>query len=312
MPPRHFTTTESRVSENLLKSQESSADSGGWNVYVRCRLPSSRWVAASPQIEDWKAVIPVGSRAAGEDVIEKLNGLYLGGARRLEVSFHPLSTAHSESWFGDSKVAIDLNTLRLIHMTLEKVTRHGSQFERLLMEREFYNPKFEFLFQSDLKVHAYYEQMLEQLLNKASVGEQLSHHWTNQALAPLVLGTVENMHLHVLLQYITVRRGSIARITDFATRNVAHAREIADMIYLSIVHVPEPVTTLEIRTRMARVWVIHDILHNQPPRSPYYQVFKPFIPRIADFFDSLSCSRLTKERCKRQLSMLKLDNEILT
>lgn len=310
MPPRHFTTTESRVSENLVKTQE-SVDSEGWNVYVSCRLPSSDWVVSSPQIENWKAVIPVPSRAAGEDVIEKLNGLYLGGARRLEVSFHPHSTTHSEEGLGDSKMSIDLGTLRLVHMTVEKVTRHGLQFERLLMEREFYNPNFEFLFKSNLKIHAYYKQILEQLLNKAAVGKQLPHYRTGQVLAPLVLGTVENMHLHVLLQYITVRRGSIARITNFAIENVAHAREIADMIYLSIVHSPEPASTQEIRIRMARVWVIHDILHNQPPRSPYYGEFKSFIPRISHFFENLSCSRLTKDRCKRQLSMLKLDNEVL-
>ncbi|KAJ1543203.1 U2 snRNP-associated SURP domain-containing protein [Cladochytrium tenue] len=54
--------------------------------------------------------------------------------------------------------------LARIHRMVERVVQHGSAFEIAIMEREWNNPKFSFLFQNDSPEHAYYRWKLYSIL----------------------------------------------------------------------------------------------------------------------------------------------------
>ncbi|KAJ3416402.1 U2 snRNP-associated SURP domain-containing protein [Chytridiales sp. JEL 0842] len=72
----------------------------------------------------------------------------------------------------------DPDVVMLIHRTIERVITHGPQFETLLMEREFRNPQFSFLFQNESLDHVYYRWKLFSLLNGDS-----KYSWPTEAFS---------------------------------------------------------------------------------------------------------------------------------
>lgn len=74
---------------------------------------------------------------------------------------------------------------------------------------------------------------------------------------PAWLGPIIKLHLTLLLQHISMRRGAIARVMAFAIDNAYAAEEIVDTICSSVQS--RKATT---QLRVARLWAIGDILYN--------------------------------------------------
>ncbi|KAK9254131.1 hypothetical protein V1507DRAFT_442046 [Lipomyces tetrasporus] len=189
-----------------------------------------------------------------------------------------------------------LQSLRLIHSMVESTIKFGAEFEAAIMQREKNNPNFAFLYDSDLSEHIYYrwklwslasgegienwstqpaaifnddvlwipprlaatiddelERLDNQLLDdeeedKRNAGRDQSEPW---------LGPILHLHLTLLLQHISMRRGSIARLMAFAIDNAFAAEEIADVTCQSIIS-----KNASTNMRVARLWAVGDILYN--------------------------------------------------
>ncbi|KAK7202401.1 hypothetical protein BZA70DRAFT_286088 [Myxozyma melibiosi] len=74
---------------------------------------------------------------------------------------------------------------------------------------------------------------------------------------PTWLGPTIRLHLTLLLQHISMRRGAIARVMAFAIDNAYAAEEIVDVICQSIVS-----KSASTQIRAARLWAVGDILYN--------------------------------------------------
>ncbi|KAK9448281.1 uncharacterized protein V1518DRAFT_418530 [Limtongia smithiae] len=71
------------------------------------------------------------------------------------------------------------------------------------------------------------------------------------------LGAIPHLHLTLLLQHLSMRRGAIARLMAFAIDNAHAAEEIVDVICDSILS-----TRASTTLRVARLWAVGDILYN--------------------------------------------------
>ncbi|KAK9239245.1 hypothetical protein V1525DRAFT_398948 [Lipomyces kononenkoae] len=235
-----------------------------------------------------------------------------------------------------------LQSLRRIHAMVEHVIKFGAEFEAVIMQREKTNPDFAFLYDSDLAEHIYYRWKLWSLASgegmekwstqpaeifddriswipprlSATIDDELER-LDNQSLDDEEedkksggrdqmepwLGPVLHLHLTLLLQHISMRRGSIARLMSFAIDNAYAADEIVDVTCQSITN--KDVST---QVRVARLWAVGDILYNSgmgiggvnkgvwkyrglyqvkliPVFASLYEVFKEFDGRIrADNF----------------------------
>ncbi|KAK9471571.1 uncharacterized protein V1510DRAFT_185471 [Dipodascopsis tothii] len=184
-----------------------------------------------------------------------------------------------------------LRMLRLIHFMVEKVVRHGPAFEAAVMERERRNPDFAFLFDPCLAEHVYYRWKAWSVARGEAVDRWPTRPaalfadgivWLPPAPPPTIddeldrleqmdlddgpgddqgslpwLGTLAHLHLSLLLEHISMRRGAIARVMAFAMDNSHAADEIVDVICESVA---DPAATVQ--QRIARLWAVGDILHN--------------------------------------------------
>lgn len=48
---------------------------------------------------------------------------------------------------------VDIQIMKIIHRTIERVIKYGPLFEAAIMDREQQNPKFKFLFDNTVKIH---------------------------------------------------------------------------------------------------------------------------------------------------------------
>ncbi|KAK9484443.1 hypothetical protein V1527DRAFT_470145 [Lipomyces starkeyi] len=235
-----------------------------------------------------------------------------------------------------------LQSLRRIHAMVENVIKFGAEFEAVIMQRERKNPDFAFLYDSDLSEHIYYRWKLWSLASGegmekwntqpaeifddkvlwlppplgATIDDELER-LDNQLLdedeeekksggrdqVEPWLGPILHLHLTLLLQHISMRRGSIARLMAFAIDNAYAAEEITDVTCESIIS-----KNVSTQMRVARLWAVGDILYNSgmgiggvnkgvwkyrglfqtkliPVFANLYEVFKAFDGRIrADNF----------------------------
>ncbi|KAL1915581.1 uncharacterized protein VTP21DRAFT_6705 [Calcarisporiella thermophila] len=187
----------------------------------------------------------------------------------------------------------DHRLLCIIHRMIERVLRYGPPFEALVMDRERRNPDFRFLFDNTSPEHVYYRWKMYSLLQGDSVDRwrtepflmfdegpiwvppelpaerrgyddsrsnspyssdysDSSEDAPKGALAPRAKRSLESM-----LQSLTLRRSDILEAMVFAIDHAEAAFEIVDVVASSLM---EPEATIP--TKLARLYLISDILHN--------------------------------------------------
>ncbi|KAK9477049.1 hypothetical protein V1514DRAFT_335015 [Lipomyces japonicus] len=188
--------------------------------------------------------------------------------------------------------------MRMIHAMVEHVFNHGPEFEAAIMARERFNPEFAFLFDQSLPDAVYYRWKLWSLASGEPVdrwdfkpAESIFRDrivWQPPRPLPSVadeidrldddendedngrdrdrdaavrewLGPVAHLHLVVLLQHVSMRRGAIARVMAFAIKHAYAAEEIVKVMCKSII-VNSSSTTPQVR--IARLWSVGDVLYN--------------------------------------------------
>ncbi|KAK9370773.1 hypothetical protein V1509DRAFT_616800 [Lipomyces kononenkoae] len=203
----------------------------------------------------------------------------------------PLSRAQIKVQYPDS-----LQAMRRIHAMVENVINFGAEFEAVIMQREKENPDFAFLYDSDLPEHIYYRWKLWSLASGEGMEKWSTQpaeifddkiSWLPPRLGTTIddelerlddqslddeeedkksggrdqmepwLGPVLHLHLTLLLQHISMRRGSIARLMSFAIDNAYAADEIVDVTCQSIIS-----KNVSTQMRVARLWAVGDILYN--------------------------------------------------
>ncbi|EMR08167.1 hypothetical protein PNEG_03341 [Pneumocystis murina B123] len=223
----------------------------------------------------------------------------------------------------------DLKLLRRIHRVIEKIIEHGVEFEAFLMKREYDNPDYEFLFDSTTSEHIYYRWKLFSLLNgdfPYKWSKEPFQMFTNEAwwVPPentddgddefaddisekrkqmTYLGSVSRSHFDWLLREISYRRGNIARAMSFAIEHANAADEIVEILISSLIqpHVP-------ISTKIARLYLVSDILHNSSIAIPnvwkYRQLLEQNLGVVFKHFSEIYKSfdgRIKADNFRRQV-----------
>ncbi|KAG5513301.1 hypothetical protein PMAC_001364 [Pneumocystis sp. 'macacae'] len=183
----------------------------------------------------------------------------------------------------------DLKLLRRIHRVIEKVVEYGVEFEAFLMKKESNNSDYEFLFDSMTPEHVYYRWKLFSLLNG-----DFPYRWSKEPFQMFTdgawwippeniddddddfsddnfekrrqmsyLGSASRHHFDWLLRRISYRRGNIARAMSFAIEHANAADEIVEILISSLI---QPYTSIS--TKIARLYLVSDILHNSSIAIP--------------------------------------------
>ncbi|KAF9573526.1 U2 snRNP-associated SURP domain-containing protein [Mortierella alpina] len=231
-----------------------------------------------------------------------------------------------------------LQTLVYIHRVVEKVLVHGSDFEQALIEKESRNPAFAFLMNHKSPEHIYYRWKLfsmkqgdtatrwrtepfkmvdggpvwvpplmtftdevfeedERLLEAHEDEFEKGH--TKGALSRGARGFFEAQ-----LRLITGQRRSIGRAMMFCMQNAEAAEEIVDIIVGSMILPNTPQTT-----RLARLYLISDVLHNCSVPLPNVWKFRSALEvKLPTIFEALNRiyrgfeGRLKAEQFRRQIT----------
>ncbi|CEG73715.1 hypothetical protein RMATCC62417_09044 [Rhizopus microsporus] len=230
----------------------------------------------------------------------------------------------------------NINTLRLIHRTIERVLVYGPMFEEIIMQKEQNNPQFKFLFDNISPEHIYYRWKLYSMLQ----GDTKSR-WNdepfqmfeggawwippelpfvdeytedpgfdtedeqaeNEKVAKGMLGRIAKQRLAVILREVTFQRGTIARAMAFAIDHSDAATEIVNILCKSIL-VPD----VPLSVKLARLYLISDILHNSSVHVSnawkYRIEFESQLPLLFEHFNSIYRSinaRLKAEQMRKYI-----------
>ncbi|OLL24289.1 U2 snRNP-associated SURP motif-containing protein [Neolecta irregularis DAH-3] len=259
-------------------------------------------------------------------------GKQLSSAVRVDKSGFPFNAKEATGPFPNGRMEIvvgrpkDLGMMRRIHRIVEMVISNGMEFEAFLMSREKSNPQFEFLFNSTLPEHIYYRWRLFSILNSDSITDYRKEpfqmffagaFWVppeplcedddensdDEAPHKGPLGECRRRRFEWLLRNVDYRRGSIARPMAFAIDHADAADEIVDIIIQSLM-----LSESEIRKKVARLWLVSDILHNSSSGVPnvwkYRQLFESRLPEVFIHLNVIHKSfdgRIKAENFRRQI-----------
>ncbi|KAI8078079.1 uncharacterized protein B0P05DRAFT_544033 [Gilbertella persicaria] len=240
---------------------------------------------------------------------------------------------------------VNVKLLRIIHRVIERVLKYGPLFEAMIMDREFNNPTFKFLFDNTSSEHIYYRwrlyslsqgdtnqrwndepfQMFEggpwwippelPLMDKETAEPMFD---TDDELADQdnvpkgTLGQVAKQRLGGLLRQVTFQRGTIARTMAFAIDHSDAASEVVSVLCKSIL-----LPGIPFSVKLARLYLVSDILHNSSVHVSnawkYREEFEQQLPVVFDHFNSIYRSinaRLKAEQVRvSQLALLPLLND---
>ncbi|KAJ3093012.1 U2 snRNP-associated SURP domain-containing protein [Quaeritorhiza haematococci] len=220
----------------------------------------------------------------------------------------------------------DQGVVMIIHRTVERVVKFGPMFEAMIMDREWDNPQFSFLFQNDTPEHVYYrwklysilqgdaknkwptesfqmfdegpiwtppevpfdeEEVMDEDSDSSDLSDASSSSRQRKARAAPVKGTLSKVHrlrLENQLRRLTLERGGIAKLMVFSIDRSDAADEIVDIITKSLLIHATPVFP----TKMARLYLVSDILHNSAVSVPNAWKFRTgFERRLETVFEHL-------------------------
>ncbi|KAF9950461.1 U2 snRNP-associated SURP domain-containing protein [Mortierella alpina] len=232
----------------------------------------------------------------------------------------------------------NLQTLVYIHRVIEKVLVNGPEFEQALIEKEARNPAFAFLVDHKSPEHIYYRWKLFSMKQ----GDTATR-WRTEPFKMVDCGPVwvpplmaftdevfeederlleahedefEKGHIkgalsrgargffEAQLRMMTSQRRSIGRAMMFCMQNAEAAEEIVDIIVGSMVLPNTPQTT-----RLARLYLISDVLHNCSVPLPNVWKFRSALEvKLPMIFEALNGiyrgfeGRLKAEQFRRQIT----------
>ncbi|KAG9289214.1 hypothetical protein G9A89_022524 [Geosiphon pyriformis] len=233
----------------------------------------------------------------------------------------------------------DPQIAKIIHRMVERVVKYGPPFEAIIMDREWNNPQFNFLFQNDSIEHVYYRWKIYSILQ----GDP-KNKWRTEAFhlfdeGPIwvppeipfdedaadelldsdeedererlrvpkgTLGPKAKNRLEVMLRKLTFERGAIAKAMAFSIDHSDAADEIVDIISKTLIIKETPVPT-----KVARLYLVSDILHNSSVSVPNAWKFRAgFETKLPEIFENFNeayrsiTARLKAETFRRQITTL--------
>ncbi|RHZ47320.1 hypothetical protein Glove_585g13 [Diversispora epigaea] len=222
---------------------------------------------------------------------------------------------------------------------VERVVKYGPPFEAIIMDREWNNPKFTFLFQNDSLEHIYYRWRLYSVLqgdpknkwrveafhmfdegpiwvppeipfDEDEVDELLDSDEEDERERERVpkgtLGPKAKHRLEVMLRKLTFERSAVAKTMTFAIDHSDAADEIVDIICKALIIKETPIVT-----KVARLYLVSDILHNSSVSIPNAWKFRTgFESKLPEIFEHLNevyrsiTARLKAETFRRQITTI--------
>ncbi|KAF1743466.1 hypothetical protein MXB_4833, partial [Myxobolus squamalis] len=221
--------------------------------------------------------------------------------------------------------------MKLINRFVEFLIREGPLFEAFIMNRELKNPKFRFLFDSFIPENSYYRWRLFSILQGDSpykwsekefrmfkgssiwVPPRMSpgYNITAKMIEPVLTSTVSEHSnpknfdkclnekqrnlLENLLRHVTAERKYVAEVMVWAIDHSEYAKEIVDVIQESLT-----IKTTPLNIKIARLYVLSDILHNTSVDKLGAKDFRRYIEKhlesiFEEFHDVL-------QGCERKIS----------
>ncbi|CAG8643854.1 1720_t:CDS:10 [Cetraspora pellucida] len=233
----------------------------------------------------------------------------------------------------------DPQIVKIIHRMVERVVKYGPPFEAIIMDREWNNSKFGFLFNNDSPEHIYYRWRLYSILqgdpknkwrteafhmfNEGPIWVPPEIPFDEDAADELLdsdeedererervpkgtLGPKAKHRLEVMLRKLTYERGAIAKAMAFSIDHSDAADEIVDIICKTLVIKETPIPT-----KVARLYLVSDILHNSSVSVPNAWKFRTvFESRLPEIFEHLNevyrsiAARLKAETFRRQITTI--------
>ncbi|KAI8093106.1 U2-associated SR140 protein [Halteromyces radiatus] len=235
----------------------------------------------------------------------------------------------------------DINTIKIIHRTIERVIKYGPLFEELIMEKEASNPQFVFLFDSTHPDHIYYRWRLYSILQGDTMSnwrtdpfqmfddgewwippdvpdvpfdenetteqyldtDDEANERTQQRLPKGQLGKIGRRRYETMLRQVTYQRGTIAKPMAFA---IEHADAYEDIVEITFKSIIGPNAT--ITSKIARLFLVSDILHNSSVHvTNAWRYRDGFQRRLPDIFKHLNdiyrsiTARLKAEQFRRYI-----------
>jgi len=292
----------------------------------------------------WSKAVPIPPKPIYE--LDNKTPLYTGLPFNAHVISAPIANLTNSSP-SQSKGKLEINVIQpedkellmLIHRMIERVIKYGPDFEALIMDREWNNPKFSFLFQNNSPEHVYYRWKLFSILQGDS-----KYDWRTESFCmfdegpiwcpPLVpfndeeiepmdqyysdsessssssesssdsdyaysrrhrrkgvkRGNLTSSHrrkFQNILRNLNLERGSILNAMVFAIEHAEAADDIITILCNSLLIETTPMYP----TKIARLYLISDILHNSSASAPnawkYRTGFEPHLGNIIDHFNSI-------------------------
>ncbi|CAG8505458.1 6856_t:CDS:10, partial [Cetraspora pellucida] len=229
----------------------------------------------------------------------------------------------------------DPQIVKIIHRMVERVVKYGPPFEAIIMDREWNNSKFGFLFNNDSPEHIYYRWRLYSILqgdpknkwrteafhmfNEGPIWVPPEIPFDEDAADELLdsdeedererervpkgtLGPKAKHRLEVMLRKLTYERGAIAKAMAFSIDHSDAADEIVDIICKTLVIKETPIPT-----KVARLYLVSDILHNSSVSVPNAWKFRTVLPEIFEHLNEVYRSiaaRLKAETFRRQITTI--------
>ncbi|EGG07287.1 uncharacterized protein MELLADRAFT_85661 [Melampsora larici-populina 98AG31] len=209
---------------------------------------------------------------------------------------------------------------KFITTVAKKVLEHGERFERTLREREKSNPKFNFLIESDAPAHHYFRMLIDRHYRPPSpppptfadegyasiYSTDSAEDSENERLPKGKLGKYSRKRFQAMLRSVTPQRERIARCMAFALHHADAADEVAEILVQSLT-----IDMTPIPRKLARLYVISDILHNSSNSLPnawkYRQVLEKLLPDVFDHLNLIYRSfpgRIKAETFKKQITVI--------
>ncbi|KAJ1979651.1 hypothetical protein H4R33_005673 [Dimargaris cristalligena] len=224
-----------------------------------------------------------------------------------------------------------------IATAVERILRYGPAFEALLMDREWNNPEFSFLFSYESPEHVYYRWKLFSMLQGDRHNNwrtepfrmffngplwippdvPFDDHIIDEADSDLeaeelnerdnfpkgTLGRQARLRLQRMLRKLQPKRGDILRAMMFVIEHADASDQVVDVITQSLVLEDTPPSV-----KIARLYLVSDILFNSGMSVPHaWQLRKSFQPKLPEIFASLNRTylsidaRLKSEQFKNQV-----------
>ncbi|KAL1929370.1 hypothetical protein VTP01DRAFT_1508 [Rhizomucor pusillus] len=232
----------------------------------------------------------------------------------------------------------NMQQVKIIHRLVERVARHGPDFEAVIMDREKGNPKFQFLFDNKSEEHIYYRWRLYSILqgdtrsqwrtepfqmfeggawwippevpfddegmNDVLLDTDDEEKEKARGIVPKgVLGKVAKQRFEIMVRQVTFQRGTIARAMEFAIDHADAADEVIDILIRSLL-LPET----SLATKLARLYLVSDILHNSGAHVAnawkYRVGLENQLPAVFEHFNAIYRSitaRLKAEQVRRHI-----------